>query len=82
MRPAVHHHGGGRHGDDRHAVANAGLQVVVPLVVGHGEQTWGGVGRNKTRRERRVTGGVEKKKNPKEKMVGQKGTDGSVKIER
>lgn len=42
MRPAVHHHGGGRHGDDGHTVANAGLQAVVPLVVGHGEQPWGG----------------------------------------
>lgn len=36
---AVHHHGGGRHSDDRHAISNTRLEAVVPLVIGDGEQT-------------------------------------------
>lgn len=39
VRSAVHHHGGRGHGDDGHAVAHAGLQAVVPLVVRHRQQT-------------------------------------------
>lgn len=58
VRSAVHHHGGRCHGDDGHAVANAGLKAVVPLVVGHGEQTWV----DKARKgERRIRGGVERR---------------------
>lgn len=40
VRSAVHHHGRRCHGDDSHAVANTGLQAIVPLVVGHRQQTW------------------------------------------
>lgn len=40
VRSTVHHHGGGRHGDDCHTVTNAGFQTVVPLVVGDREQAW------------------------------------------
>lgn len=40
VRSTVHHHGGGRHGDDCHTVTNTGFQTVVPLVVGDREQAW------------------------------------------
>lgn len=40
VRPAVHHHSGGGHGNDGHAIAHAGLQAVVPLVVRNRQQTW------------------------------------------
>lgn len=40
--PAVHHHGGRGHGDDGHAVAHAGLQAVVPLIIRDRQQTWEG----------------------------------------
>lgn len=52
VRPAVHHHGGRGHGDDGHAVAHAGLQAVVPLVVRDRQQTCereGAVGRRADR---------------------------------
>lgn len=56
---AVHHHGGGCHSDDGHAVADAGLQAVVPLVVGHGEQPWvdkAGRGERRIRKVEEVEG--------------------------
>lgn len=39
VRSAVHHHGRSRHGDNRHTVTDASLQAVVPLVIGHRQQT-------------------------------------------
>lgn len=73
---SVHHHGGGRHGDDSHAVADAGLEAVVPLVVGHGQQPW--VGRNGESAEKRFIGWRG------EKTAGaiQKAADGFVETER
>lgn len=59
VRPAVHHHGGGCHSDDGHAVPDACLEAVVPLVVGHGEQTC--VGRAR-RGEARIRGGADRTK--------------------
>lgn len=40
VRSTVHHHGGRGHSDDGHTITDTGLQAVVPLVIGHREQTW------------------------------------------
>lgn len=58
VRSAVHHHGRRRHGDDSHAVANTGLQAVVPLIIGHREKTWVGKAR-KGERSIRAGAGME-----------------------
>lgn len=42
VRAAVQKHGGRGRGDDGHGVAHPGLDVVVPFVIRHRDEPWGG----------------------------------------